>query len=222
MEVIRGGVVGRHPGVAGRAQPRSPGAHQRGDHRSHPGQGVWIESVISDEGGTWYGYYHHEVAGEICGRPLQSIVRIGAARSFDRGLTWENLGFILEAPPDDIACGTVNRYVLGGVGDLSAVLDPAQQDLFLFVSQYSKDRWPGSRGGQDGLGDRDTPEGRVTCGGTAPGFRHVERMLKRTVVWSYAVGTHSCRCPSRGMTAIRRRMRSGGHPCTGTHISSVT
>src|SRR5258706_10265165 len=27
----------------------------------HPGYGVWMEAVIPDEGGTWYGYYHHEV-----------------------------------------------------------------------------------------------------------------------------------------------------------------
>src|SRR5580765_8809910 len=27
---------------------------------SHPGNGVWMESVVVDEAGTWYGYYHHE------------------------------------------------------------------------------------------------------------------------------------------------------------------
>ena len=35
---------------------------------THPGDGVWMESVIVDEGGTWYGYYHNEVPAALCGR----------------------------------------------------------------------------------------------------------------------------------------------------------
>src|SRR5688572_27816246 len=34
----------------------------------HPGHGVWIESIVPDEAGTWYGYYHHERAADFCGR----------------------------------------------------------------------------------------------------------------------------------------------------------
>src|SRR5215213_7910120 len=27
---------------------------------SHPGHGVWMEAIVPDDGGDWYGYYHHE------------------------------------------------------------------------------------------------------------------------------------------------------------------
>ncbi|OFW17858.1 MAG: hypothetical protein A3H97_12580 [Acidobacteria bacterium RIFCSPLOWO2_02_FULL_65_29] len=60
----------------------------------HPGWGVWIESVIADEDGTWYGYYHHEVAGDVCGRPDRSIVSIAAAIGRSRadvGEPWPRL-----------------------------------------------------------------------------------------------------------------------------------
>ena len=57
------------------------------------------ESVIVDEGGTWYGYYHNEVPAAFCGRLDRVMPRIGAARSRDNGATWEDLGIILEAPP---------------------------------------------------------------------------------------------------------------------------
>lgn len=70
----------------------------------HPGYGVWIDSVIADDSGTWYGYYHHEVPAEACGTPERSIPRIASARSTDRGLTWEDLGIVLEAPPDSSTC----------------------------------------------------------------------------------------------------------------------
>ena len=48
----------------------------------HPGHGVWFESIIPDEtDSTWYAYYHHELPAYVCGRPEQSIPRIGAAMS---------------------------------------------------------------------------------------------------------------------------------------------
>ena len=62
----------------------------------HPGHGIWVEAVVADDGGTWYGYYHHEVAGDVCGAPLQSILQIGSARSVDRGRTWQDIGIVLE------------------------------------------------------------------------------------------------------------------------------
>ncbi len=128
----------------------------------HPGHGIWIEAVIADDGGAWYGYYHHEIAGEVCGKPQQSILRIGAARSVDRGRTWQDLGVVLEGPPGSIACGSNNRYVLGGVGDLSALLDPDHRDLYLFVSQYSSDRAAqGVAVARLPWADRDAPEGRA-------------------------------------------------------------
>ena len=101
-----------------------------------PGHGIWFESIIPDEAGTWYGYYHHEVPAFECGRPDRSIPRIGSANSTDRGVTWQDLGILLEAPPHSAACGSANRYVIGGVGDVSVILAPDGLDLFFYYSQY--------------------------------------------------------------------------------------
>lgn len=130
--------------------------------RPHPGNGIWIESLIVDDQGTWYGYYHHEVPADACGVGDRAIPRIGAARSVDRGLTWEDLGIILDAPPGSNACASTNRFVLGGVGDLSALLDPEREDLILFFSMYSKH--PAAQGvavARLAWADRDAPRGRV-------------------------------------------------------------
>jgi len=107
---------------------------------SSPDHGVWMEALEQDAAGTWYGYYHNEMSAAMCGRPDRFVVRIGAARSNDQGRTWEDLGIILEAPLDTVACTSLNRYVLGGVGDLSVMLDPTQTDLYIFFSQYARDR----------------------------------------------------------------------------------
>lgn len=128
----------------------------------HPGHGIWIESVIPDESGVWYGYYHHEVPADVCGRPDRSIPRVGAARSLDRGLTWEDFGIVLEAPPDSQACASANRYVIGGVGDVSGMLDRDGQNLFLFFSQYSRDRsMQGVAVARMAWADRDAPVGKM-------------------------------------------------------------
>jgi hypothetical protein len=84
-------------------------------------------------------------------------------QSVDRGRTWEDLGIILEASPDTVACESPNRYVIGGVGDLSVALNAAKTDLYIFFSQYQREQavqgvavarmvWAG----------RDKPVGRVT------------------------------------------------------------
>ena len=104
---------------------------------SRPGHGVWMEGVVADTSGTWYGYYHNEIPADQCGRSDRLIPRIGAARSVDFGVTWEDLGIILEAPPGNIVCDSPNEYFLGGVGDLSVMLDRESKYLYIFFSQYS-------------------------------------------------------------------------------------
>ncbi|MBL8144404.1 MAG: hypothetical protein JNM38_25035 [Acidobacteria bacterium] len=106
----------------------------------HPGNGVWMEAVVADEDGTWYGYYHNENPAAVCGRLDRTVARIGAARSKDRGRTWRDLGIVIEAPTVSVACGSPNRYVIGGVGDLSVMLDPDKAYLYFFFSQYHQDR----------------------------------------------------------------------------------
>jgi hypothetical protein len=120
---------GRRLGRLGRAEPVT--------FASHPGDGIWMESVIVDEGGTWYGYYHNEVPATVCARPDRTLPRIGAARSRDGGETWEDLGIVLEAPPDLYDCATSNAYFVGGVGDVNVLLDRESKDLYFFFSQYS-------------------------------------------------------------------------------------
>ena len=129
---------------------------------SHPGHGVWMEAVIRDDVGTWYGYYHNEIPADLCGRPDRVLPRIGAARSRDQGATWEDLGIVLEAPDGWHVCDTPNQYFVGGVGDVSVVLDRNGRDLYFFFSQYS--------GAAEAQGvavarmlwaDRDAPVGRI-------------------------------------------------------------
>ena len=161
---------------------------------SHPGEGVWMEAVVADEDGTWYGYYHNEIPADLCGRPDLVKPRIGAARSMDRGESWEDLGIILEAPPGMEDCDTPNRFVGGGVGDESVVLDREATFLYLFFSQYSR---PSAA---QGVGvarlqwaDRDAPVGRVDIwvnGAWLPGDAVPEWTEEDTrLTWVYPAGT---------------------------------
>ena len=129
---------------------------------SHPGDGLWMESVIVDEGGTWYGFYHNEVPATMCDGSQKVMPRIGAARSSDEGETWENLGIVLEAPPFLYDCQTSNKYFVGGVGDVDVLRDRDSKDLYLFFSQYS--RPPEVQGvavARLAWADRDQPTGKV-------------------------------------------------------------
>jgi hypothetical protein len=160
--------------------------------RQHPGHGIWIESVMADEGGAWYAYYHHEIPAYACGRPDRSIPAIGAARSTDRGLTWEDLGIVLEAPPGSEACRSSNRYVIGGVGDVSAMLDDDHQDLFLFFSQYSRE--PSAQGvavARLAWADRDAPVGKLMIWnkGAWLASRRVAGTGQDDGTWEYPAGT---------------------------------
>ena len=46
-----------------------------------PGGGVWMEAIVPDVDGTWYGYYHNEIpADAVCPGTDKVIPRNGAAR----------------------------------------------------------------------------------------------------------------------------------------------
>jgi hypothetical protein len=129
---------------------------------SHPGHGVWFEAIIPADEGTWYGYYHHERPADVCGRPDRQLPRIGAMRSSDRGHTWEDLGIILDAPAGAEACESANRFVLGGVGDVTAALDAEGKDVYLYFSQYSRDpSVQGVAAARLSWADRDEPAGKA-------------------------------------------------------------
>lgn len=185
----------------GGAPSRSAGASlarmspaRRVAFESHPGHGLWMEAVVADGAGTWYGYYHNEVPAVVCDRFDLAIPRVGAARSADRGRTWSDLGIILEAPPGQHECATPNKYFAGGVGDLSAILDHESKDLYLFFSQYS--RVPSAQGvavARMPWAARDSPVGRVDVwadGAWLPARSGVQRTAAGSrAIWLHAAGT---------------------------------
>jgi hypothetical protein len=123
--------------------------------------GIWMEAVIQDDSGVLYGYYHNEPGG-VCSSDLKTTPRIGAARSFDNGLNWEDLGIILEAPLEELSCDSANRYFAGGVGDFSVVLNHSQSELYFFFSAYPADReHQGVSAGRMPWFLRDSPRGNV-------------------------------------------------------------
>lgn len=102
-----------------------------------PFGGSWIEAIVPDPSGSnWYGYYHNERENVVCPDTGKVIPRIGAARSSDRGLTWRDLGTVIEAPPGSERCDTANQYFVGGVGDFSVMLDREQQYVYFYYTQY--------------------------------------------------------------------------------------
>lgn len=128
-----------------------------------PAGGNWMEAVIGDVDGAWYGYYHNErIADDVCPGTNKVMPRIGAARSRDHGVTWENLGIILEAPRATQDCTTTNRYFVGGVGDLSVMLDANSNYLYIFFSEYLRQSWLQGVGvARLSWAARDEPVGRV-------------------------------------------------------------
>ena len=127
-----------------------------------PPHGVWFEAIIPAPDGTWYGYYHNERPADVCGETARMLPRIGAARSTDFGANWEDLGTILEAPPETFACDSTNRYFVGGVGDFSVILDQDSRWLYFFFSQYAdREGTQGVAVGRMPWASRDQPRGRV-------------------------------------------------------------
>ena len=135
--------------------------YQRAEYNNTVNGGRWIECTWKADDGKLFGWYHLEPGGVCPGKPL-TAPRIGAVRSRDNGSHWEDLGIVIEAPPDTLRCDTRNRYFAGGNGDFSVMLDEAREFLYFFVSTYTGSvseqgvavarlRWA----------DRDQPIGRV-------------------------------------------------------------
>jgi len=133
----------------------------RTEYNSSVNGGRWIECTWKADSGVLYGWYHNEPGGLCPGKSL-TAPRIGAVRSRDNGAHWEDLGLVLEAPPDTLRCDTQNFYFAGGNGDFSVMLDAATEYLYFLFSTYTgalneqgvsmaRMRWT----------DRDHPAGRV-------------------------------------------------------------
>ncbi|MGH9938311.1 MAG: hypothetical protein ACREAM_18870 [Blastocatellia bacterium] len=123
--------------------------------------GQWIEATYRADDGTLYGWYHNEPPG-LCGGSRLTAPRIGALVSRDDGLTWQDLGIVLQAPPDSLYCDTKNYYFAGGNGDFSVVLDRSGQYLYFFISVYHRQFWEqGVAVARMSFEDRDNPAGKV-------------------------------------------------------------
>jgi hypothetical protein len=123
--------------------------------------GRWMEAVLQASNGTLYGYYHNEPLG-LCPGTKKTAPRIGAVRSLDNGLSWEELGILLEVPASSLDCNTPNEFFAGGVGDFTVVLDQQETDAYFFFTIYSGDK---SRQGvavaRMPWAQRDTPQGNL-------------------------------------------------------------
>lgn len=158
----------------------------------HPGHGVWLEAIVPDGAGAWYGYYHHERPADECGRNDRQLPNIGALRSTDRGRTWAHLGIVIDAPPGSNVCESGNRFVFGGVGDVTAALDHDQQNLYLYFSQYTRGAsTQGVAVARLAWADRDEPVGKVSIwndGAWLPVSRRSDD-AEAADAWVYPAGT---------------------------------
>lgn len=152
-----------HPSTAAGRNLSSLNVAQASQLEPWPGGGVWMEAIVPDVDGTWYGYYHNEIpADPICPGSGKVVPRIGAARSRDRGRNWQNLGIILEAPATAFTCDTNNVFFVNGVGDFSVQLDAESRDLYFFFSQYERAMSvQGVAVARMAWADRDAPEGKL-------------------------------------------------------------
>ena len=128
-----------------------------------PDGGIWIEAVITADDGTLYGFYHNERAPARCRSMSRTAPRIGAMRSTDAGVTWTNLGILIQASSLTFDCDTLNTYIVGGVGDFSATLD-SEFRLCLSVPLAVPEHRPRSkalRAARFLWSDRDAPVGKT-------------------------------------------------------------
>lgn len=143
--------------------------------------GKWLEATYRDSDGTLYGWYHNEPDGVCSNDPHLSAPRIGAMVSYDEGLTWQDMGIILEAPADSLDCNTKNYYFAGGTGDFSVILDNEKKYFYFLIGTYNRQveeqgvsiarmsyedrndptgkvwKWRDGQWGEPGLGGRVTP-----------------------------------------------------------------
>jgi hypothetical protein len=94
---------------------------------------VWLESVWLEPGtNVLYGWYHFEPADLLC----MTAPIIGAAVSFDYGLTWEDRGPVIN-PQHGLDCDYDNGYFSGGNGDFSVILDSEGRYFYFLFTSYS-------------------------------------------------------------------------------------
>src|SRR5688572_9586945 len=118
---------------------------------------AWLESTWSDpETGLLYGWYHFEPHDLEC-YPLTAPI-IGAAISYDGGMTWEDQGFVIDNP-DGYDCAFDNEYFVGGAGDFTVLLGPGGEHCyFLYTTYIGPDESLGVAIARSAYEDRGQPE----------------------------------------------------------------
>ncbi len=96
---------------------------------------MWIESVWQDQDGTLYGWYHHERL-RVCGDSRLTEPRIGAVVSYDGGVSFRDLGIVLESG-DAVDCQSQNGFFAGGHGDFSVIIDREQNYFYFLFDNYA-------------------------------------------------------------------------------------
>jgi hypothetical protein len=102
-----------------------------------PQVGKWVEATYREPDGTLYGWYHAETDGP-CDRGDAKIPIIGAAVSHNDGLTWDDLGPVMEAPKDAYNCDMQNGFFAGGLGDFSVIREKGY--FYFLFSNYDRHR----------------------------------------------------------------------------------
>lgn len=128
----------------------------------------WLESAWQSSHGEIYGWYHQEIPN-VCpartgaaapGYPV--IAKIGAVRSRDHGLTWDDLGFVIDAPDTDMKCQSGNAWYAGGAGDFNVYADPHGKFYYFYYSNFSPQvSEQGLAVARLAAADLDHPGGRV-------------------------------------------------------------
>ncbi|WP_142235673.1 hypothetical protein [Allostella humosa] len=168
---------------------REAGAAIRILNDPDPRAGKWVESIWRAPDATLYGWYHCE-APAPCPQPTVTY-RIGALRSRDDGVTWQDLGPVLTPRPDEIDCSFDNGWFSGGFGDFTVVPDRSGRFFLIHLTSYHADdsaqgivvaRYP--------IGDRDAPGGALdwwTDAGWQPRHRFPPQPLIRPRLgWRHA------------------------------------
>jgi hypothetical protein len=111
-------------------------SYARCEYDNQVNGGRWIECTWKAEDGILYGWYHNEPGG-LCPGTHLTAPRIGAVRSTDNGLHWQDLGLILDAPPNSLNCSSTNYYFAGGNGDFCIAVDLDRRFIYFFISTYA-------------------------------------------------------------------------------------
>jgi hypothetical protein len=101
-------------------------------HEEH--RPVWFEAAWQDDDGTVFLWYHNEEGGRCGDNPLQ-VPRIGAAISYDGGLTVHDLGIVLESG-EAPNCEARNGFFAGGHGDFTVIPDRERNYFYFFFTNY--------------------------------------------------------------------------------------